>query len=346
MPSCRGRSGARSRLHRRGRSTRSAGCHSVTGGVYRIAADGFSLVIKIVAQRHDADPDALWVSGDSPTHRNYWKREWLAYSTGLLDALPGELRAPRMLLATEPADDECWIWMEDVEGRPGAEWRDRRLRQRGVRPRTTQAAYASGRSVLPGQPWLSRQWLRGWVDTVGQPDRGARRRRDVGAGAAGRDACAAAAGPGDVGGPGGAAGHRRDARRRRVVHLDFWPTNLIAADDGTTVAIDWSQVGIGAVGQDLDQLILDPVWMQVLPDASLDALQTHVLRGYAVRPAVVGVRRRRGGRWAVVRRRGRRPLRTDRGVAGAHRRRHRPGPRERAASRVGLRGDHRATGPG
>jgi aminoglycoside/choline kinase family phosphotransferase len=66
-----------------------------------------------------------------------------------------------------------------------------------------------------------------------------------------------------------------------LVHLDFWPTNLIAADDGTTVAVDWSQIGIGAVGQDIDQLTLDPVWMQVLPDASLDELQTHVLRGYA-----------------------------------------------------------------
>ena len=65
-----------------------------------------------------------------------------------------------------------------------------------------------------------------------------------------------------------------------VVHCDFWPTNLIAADDGTTVALDWSQVGIGSIAQDLDQLTLDPVWMHVLPDASLDALEAHVLPGY------------------------------------------------------------------
>jgi hypothetical protein len=64
------------------------------------------------------------------------------------------------------------------------------------------------------------------------------------------------------------------------VHCDFWPTNLIAADDGSTVALDWSQVGIGAVGQDLDQLALDPVWMQVLPDVALDDLEAHVVPAY------------------------------------------------------------------
>jgi thiamine kinase-like enzyme len=65
-----------------------------------------------------------------------------------------------------------------------------------------------------------------------------------------------------------------------VVHLDFWPMNLIAADDGTTVAVDWSQVGIGAVAQDIDQLVLDPVWMRVIPDAATDDLESHVVSGY------------------------------------------------------------------
>jgi hypothetical protein len=254
--------------------------HSVTGGVYRVLADGFALILKIVRLGHDADPDALWVSGADPTHRNYWKREWLAYSSGLLDALPGELRSPRMLLATEPADDECWIWMEDVEGRPGATWRIDDYDSVAFDLGSTQAAYASGRSVLPTQDWLSRLWLRGWVDTVGKqittldddamwaPDPLAEMRElrpRIRAVWQARDELLGIV----------------EGAPQTIVHLDFWPTNLIAADDGSTVAIDWSQVGIGAVGQDLDQLILDPVWMQVLPDASLDALQTHVLRGYA-----------------------------------------------------------------
>jgi thiamine kinase-like enzyme len=71
-----------------------------------------------------------------------------------------------------------------------------------------------------------------------------------------------------------------EAATPTVTHCDFWPTNLFAADDGTTVAIDWSQVGIGALAQDLDQLTLDTVWMQVRPGESLDALDAHVVPSY------------------------------------------------------------------
>jgi Ser/Thr protein kinase RdoA (MazF antagonist) len=73
-----------------------------------------------------------------------------------------------------------------------------------------------------------------------------------------------------------------------VVHCDFWPTNLFVTDTGESVAIDWSQVGIGGVTQDLDQLTLDPVWMQVRPDESLDLLESTVLDGYRAGLAAAG----------------------------------------------------------
>jgi hypothetical protein len=253
--------------------------HSVTGGVYRVTAEDHSLVVKVVRRGVDDDPDGLWVSGAEPTHRNYWKREWLAYQTGVLDALPGELRAPRTLLTTQVADDECWIWLEDVAGRAGAGWAVEDYDSAVFDLATTQAAYASGRSVLPDEDWLSRDWLRGWVDTVGRSievldddsawtgeDRApmAALRRQVSAIWEHREQLLAIV----------------DSAPRTVVHHDFWPTNLIAADDGTTVALDWSQVGIGGIGQDLDQLALDPVWMQVQPDVGLDDLEAHVLPAY------------------------------------------------------------------
>jgi hypothetical protein len=253
--------------------------HSVTGGVYRVKAEDHSLIIKVVRRGVDDDPDGLWVSGEQPAHRNYWKREWLAFQTGLLDALPGELRAPRTLLTTQVADDECWIWMEDVEGRPGAGWAVEDYDSATFDLATTQAAYASGRSVLPDYDWLARDWLRGWVDTLGRTieildDDSAWTDAD-------RAPLAALRGPvSDI------WEHRDqllaivDSAPRTVVHCDFWPSNLIAADDGTTVAIDWSQVGIGAIGQDLDQLALDPVWMQVLPDIELDDLEQHIVPAY------------------------------------------------------------------
>lgn len=253
--------------------------HSVTGGVFRVHGEDFSVVLKIVTQGADDEPDALWVSGSEPSHRNYWKREWLAYGTGMLDALPGELRAPRTLLATQPAEAECRIWMEDVEGRPGAEWELDDYDSAAFDLATTQAAYACGRSILPTEPWLSRGWLRGWVDTIG---RHIEALDDDALWADERSTALGALRPRLR-----ALWQSREellaiveAAPQTLVHCDFWPTNLIAADDGTTVALDWSQVGVGSIAQDLDQLTLDPVWMQVLPDASLDALEDHVLPGY------------------------------------------------------------------
>jgi hypothetical protein len=253
--------------------------HSVTGGVHRIVGDGFSLIIKIVRNGGDDESGELWVAGGDPGHRNYWKREWLAFSSGLLDALPGELRTPRTLLTTEPNPDEAWIWMEDVEGRSGATWEIADYDSCAFDLGTTQAAFASGRAALPNEPWLSRHWLRGWVEVAGAsiglieddaafalPDLAplARLRPRL------RELWAACEQLLTI----------VETAPQTVVHLDFWPSNLIAADDGTTVAIDWSQVGIGAVGQDLDQLVLDPVWMRVLPDVAIEELESHVLPGY------------------------------------------------------------------
>jgi hypothetical protein len=253
--------------------------HSVTGGVYRVRGEGFSLIIKIVRQGTDGDTNGLWVSGAEVSHRNYWKREWIAYQSGLLDGLPGELRAPRTMLCTEVSDTECWIWMEDVEGRPGAQWSVDDYDSAAFDLATTQSAYPAGRAMMPPDPWLSHHWLREWVGVVEQQigaleDDSAWQEPSITALAALRPRVRAL----------WSAREQLleivEAAPQTVVHLDLWPTNLIAADDGTTVAIDWSQVGIGAIAQDLDQLTLDPVWMQVVPDASLNELEMHVLPSY------------------------------------------------------------------
>lgn len=257
--------------------------HTVTAGLVRVrgVADGdaFSLIVKQTQNGIDADPGALWVSGADPSHRNYWKREWLAYAGGLLADLPGRLRAPRLLLATEPSEDTAWIWLEDVQGRFGPDWESADYASAAHDLGTTQGSFASGNVVLPDQAWLSRGWLDGWLRTT------ARWWPLVEDDAAWRDACLAPL-----------AGLRPRARAvwaqrdrlraraasapRTVVHLDFWPSNVVAGDDGATIAIDWSSVGIGGLAQDLDQLTLDPVWMQVEAEADLDRLEHTVLSSY------------------------------------------------------------------
>src|SRR3954447_9053486 len=133
--------------------------HSVTGGVYRVSGDGFSLVVKVVRHGTGATRVGLWGADSAETGRNYWKREWLAFDSGLLASLPGGLRAPRRLLTTEHGDAECWVWMEDVRGRHG---RSLLLDDYGSIAEalgSTQGAYAAGAAPLPDDEWLSRSWL-------------------------------------------------------------------------------------------------------------------------------------------------------------------------------------------
>jgi hypothetical protein len=253
--------------------------HSVTGGVYRVTGDGFSLVVKVVRHGEDATPDGLWGSGADPGHRNYWKREWLAFDSGLLASLPGGLRAPRRLLTTEHGEAECWVWMEDVRGRHG---RSLLLDDYGSIAEalgSTQGAYASGGAPLPDDEWLSRSWLRSWVticsplvEVLDDDGRWAAERLVVLRGMRSRILAL------------------WDQRERllaisesapaTLTHWDFWPSNVYVANTADCVAIDWSQVGIGAVAQDLDQLTLDTLWQQVRPDESIDRLEKLVLDGY------------------------------------------------------------------
>ena len=253
--------------------------HSVTGGVYRVRAEDSSCVIKVVRHGEDTTPDGLWLAGAAVSHRNYWKREWLAFDSGLLDALPGKLRAPRTLLTTEYDDSTCWIWMEDVGGRTGSALGLQDLDAIAYALGTTQGAYASGQVKLPDYPWLSRHWLRGWVDTCStfitqlhdesrwtdprlEPLLPLRER--VEALWSRRTELLAIA----------------DEPPLAITHWDFWPANLYISDDGDALAIDWSQIGVSGITHDLDQMTLDTVWMLVRPDESLEALEEGVLAAY------------------------------------------------------------------
>jgi len=264
--------------------------HSVTGGVYRVRAAGRSAVLKVVRHGDGATPDGLWGADADVGARNYWKREWLAFDSGLLDRLPGLLRAPRTLLTVERDEAECWIWMSDAGGRTGSALSIADLGTVAHALGTTQGAYAAGTAPLPDEPWLSRDWLRGWVDVCRDSfvpalydDEGwdhpllapMRPLRDPAAALWERhDELLAIAGSGPP----------------ALTHWDFWPANLFVSDT-SVVAIDWSQVGISGLTHDLDQLTLDPVWMQVLPDALLEELEAAVLDGYVagLRDAGAGV---------------------------------------------------------
>jgi thiamine kinase-like enzyme len=66
------------------------------------------------------------------------------------------------------------------------------------------------------------------------------------------------------------------------VHGDASPQNLLVADEDppVLVAIDWTLIGLSAVGYDLAQLLVGAVHAGRLPVAAMPALHEAVLDGY------------------------------------------------------------------
>ncbi|HEX2910687.1 MAG TPA: lipopolysaccharide biosynthesis protein [Chloroflexia bacterium] len=88
----------------------------LSGGIYRVAGTAWdneqirnwSAVLKIVTRPSGG--------GDRPGDWNYWKREALAYQSGLLANLPGGLAAPRCFAVEEALNHrEIWMWLEEVK---------------------------------------------------------------------------------------------------------------------------------------------------------------------------------------------------------------------------------------
>ena len=125
----------------------------VTGGIYRVegtAHDGrqeivWALILKVI---RPAGADSL-----DPAHSLYWKREVLAYQSGLLDTLPGGLRAPRCFAAQEQPDGSVWLWLEDMSDRYGPRWPVAQMARAAWHLGAFNGAYRAGQP-LPTYPWL------------------------------------------------------------------------------------------------------------------------------------------------------------------------------------------------
>jgi hypothetical protein len=251
---------------------------SASAGIWRVRLGDRSAILKVVA--HSEAGHLNWRSGEEPSHWFYWRREVLAYGTGLLRSLPGSLRAPECRLVAERVDGSVALWLEDLQGAPATRWA---LERYGVAARhlaRTQGAYSSG-AGLPDDEWLSRGWLRDYLT-----------RRD-----------------GDVGlvddrrawehplvaswFPDPPVERLRTMRRdqplfldaldrlpRTLCHLDLHPANLFADGDAATVAVDWAFVGIGAVGEDAGNLVPDSVLDFHVPPDRVDDLYETVTAGY------------------------------------------------------------------
>jgi hypothetical protein len=235
-------------------------------------------VLKLV--RHGAGGHENWQSGEEEGHWYYWRREAHAYESGMLASLAGQLRAARCLLVADRSDGSVALWLEDVAGVRGQDWGLLHYRRAARHLGQAQGEFAVGRP-LPPYGWLSRDWMRAYL---AQRD-GDRALVDD---AAVWDLPRVRASL-----PSSLAGPLRDMRAdqprflaaldglpRTLCHLDLHPANLFAVG-GETVAIDWSFVGVGALGEDAGNLVADAVLDFHVGPEHLDELLDTVCTGYA-----------------------------------------------------------------
>jgi hypothetical protein len=234
----------------------------MTGGVYRIEGtareeDGetwsWSVILKIIGLGNG--PAAPMLA--DPRHALYWKREALAYGSGLLADLPGGLEAARCYAIWEPADDACWLWLEDVPDAYGPVWPLEQFARAARVLGRFNGAYLAGRPPPP-YPWLHHSGtivaapgaLEGMVrpDVIADPASWAHPLV--------RDAF-----PAPVAARLLRLWAARDTIRAAIAalpatlgHLDAWRGNLFAPDPTRLVAVDWAGVGWAAVGTDASDL--------------------------------------------------------------------------------------------
>ena len=227
--------------------------NAATGGICRVRGTAGSAILKVARMPAAPDPANSFPASDEPDQWNYWRREALAYETGLAaTAYAGAgIAAAALLEANTRADGSVELWLADVAGSAGWDWPVPRLARFAYELGAAQARW-TGR--VPDLPWLSRRWLAQYL-AEGPP-------RLTRVDDADWDHPSVAAWP---------AGVRRrlrqlwsdhgrlsaiaDAAERTLCHLDVWPANLVD-QDGTSVLLDWSFTGDGAVGEDVSGAVL------------------------------------------------------------------------------------------
>ncbi len=228
-----------------------------TGGLYRVFGTGcnqgssvaWSLILKIAHLAADA-PEG-W--GTDLLHFGYWKREALAYRSGVLETLTPGLQAPHCFAVEEQPDGSVWLWLSEVKENSVNPWPVARYGLAARHFGEWQGAYLAG-SPLPDETWLQSGWLRSWVDHF------AFLTNHLGRAEFWEHPLAAA------------AFHPSTRERlvrfwkerdrwldlldtlpQTVCHFDLWRPNLFACGDSEgrdlTVALDWQCIALGPAGE-------------------------------------------------------------------------------------------------
>jgi hypothetical protein len=251
-------------------------------GLYRIAGSAqvngdsrpWAIVVKVSAAANGAALDA-W---DFPA------REEIAYGSGLLADLPEGLSAPRCLAIETRPDRTTRLWLEAVADAHPGPWSRERYAEVARHLGRFNGAYLHG-TPLPDHPWLGRAWLRDFTE----PSASFVRELP------------------DLAGPEGPPMLQRlypppvvreierlwaerelfltalDRLPQTFCHQDAFRRNLLlrAGPAGEElVAVDWAYSGLGAIGEDLEQLVMGSLFFFAVDGASPAELDAVCFAGY------------------------------------------------------------------
>jgi hypothetical protein len=234
----------------------SANRNFVTGGVYRVsgktdAGAGLSRSWSIILKVVKADP-----LRDDPTHYNYWRREIMAYESGVLHELPENIVTPICYAIDKKDDGSVWLWLEDLahDTRPW-EWNDYAYVVGKLGE--FHAAYLLGKP-LPNFDWVNKHWMRSWIKECYQyrhvPDAnniGYLLSQKRAASILDRftlfessiDGCLEAL----------------EQLPKTLAHQDFYEQNILLdsgrQEDGKLALIDWQFMSISGIGEDLGRFL-------------------------------------------------------------------------------------------
>lgn len=227
----------------------------------------WSVVLKIFERPDEETPQ---------NERGYWRREVLLAQSGLLEQLPGPVRAPRFY-RTDEYPDSAWLWMEHITDQQSGSWT---LEQYSFAAR--QLGHWNGACLakmrLFDQPWLARRHYVSWLTLVNVENDWQFPLNQTHISAEFRGRYEQLWADREV------FFNIMEALPQVFSHFDTQRRNLFICSDQTgkdhLVAVDWALCGIGPLGAELNGLVADSGIMLEYSPSDLPALDTVAFPSY------------------------------------------------------------------
>jgi hypothetical protein len=229
----------------------------------------WSLILKCIKSTPQAaEPGGIW----------YWKREALAYQSGMLHRLPGgNITAPACYEVRERPDGSMWLWMEDAKDDISTPWPVEHYAVVARHLGQFNGAYLTGQA-FPSEPWVTRNWLRMYVEHAAEMIEFVRGNPN--------HPTVVHMFPGDTIAQILAVWEEHDQildvlenLPQVFCHQDAFRRNLFARG-GRTVAIDWGYMGIAPVGAELVALVAASLGFFEIPTERVMELDRLCFDGY------------------------------------------------------------------